>query len=394
LRLASNPGSFVSWVAGLYYFKQVQHNLGSVVLGLPGAVPLNGNQANIIVEDWIKPSHKAAFGQVTVPLGETTRLTGGLRYSRDTVVHPQNFTTCIFAPCNAVLTPFEKTFSSVDYLLRLEQDLTKDNLLYFSASSGYRPGNLASNGQAFDNEKLRAWELGSKNTINGIVTLNSSLFYYDYPKYQSSTNIAGGPPGSGREMEQIFYTAVLPVEYYGIEVQATWLITSADVLSVSPIWLHTRFKANTEFPDYSGGPISVVPTKDEPVPRAPTFAVDANYQHTFRLGNGGELFAGADVTYKSKQVIDLSTCYYSPSAASCDTAIGFNPAINENPATHVQKAYTLYGVSTGWKSSDDKWKVSAYGRNLGDKRTKLLYNAGALTVSTGRTYGMTLTRSW
>lgn len=395
LRLASNPESEISWVGGLYYFKEDQYSLGTVVLNLPGATPVNGFNVNIITEDFVRPTHRAAFGQVTVPLGETTRITGGLRYSEDKVEHPQNFVTCIFGPCNTILYPFEKTFTSLDYLARVEKDLTPDNLVYFSASSGYRPGNLAQSGNAYDNEKLRAWELGSKNRLlDGALTLNGSVFYYDYPKYQSATNIAGGPLGSGREMEQLFYTEVLPVEYYGVEVQATWALTPVDIVTIAPTWLHTRFKENAEFPEYFGGPVTVVETEGEPVPRAPSFAVDASYQHIFRLGDGGEIFASFGITYKSEQVIDFSTCYYSPSPDSCDTAIGGNPAINQNPATHTQDAYTLYGVSTGWTSSDDRWKVSLYGRNLGDTRYKLLYNGGALTVGTGRNYGLTLSRSW
>lgn len=386
LRLASNPDAKISWVAGLYYFKEDQDIVGTVVLNLPGAVPVNGYDVNIVTEDWTRPTHKAAFGQATLPLGETLRFTGGVRYSRDEVNHPQDFVTCIFAPCNAVLTPFDKTFTSFDYLARLEKDLTPDNLVYVSASSGYRPGNLAQSGGAYDNEKLRAWELGSKNSINGTLTLNGSVFYYDYPKYQLAAAIPGGGPGSGRENERIFYTAVLPVEYYGVELQATWAITSADVISIAPAWLHTKFKADAGFPAYSGGPVSVVPTDGEPVPRAPSFAVDASYQHTFSLGGGGELYAGADVTYKSKQSIDFSNCSYAPSNCAA--------AVRENSATHLQEAYTLYGVSTGWRSSDDKWNISAYGRNLGDTRTKLLYYAGAVTVSTGRTYGLTMSRSW
>lgn len=91
----------------------------------------------------------AGFGQATIPLSDTWRLTGGARYSDDEVVHPQTQTYPPIFGIPGGTTPFEENFHHLDYLARIEHDLTQDNLLYGSLSTGYRPGNLAVNGQAY-----------------------------------------------------------------------------------------------------------------------------------------------------------------------------------------------------------------------------------------------------
>src|SRR6185437_15180879 len=98
--------------------------------------------------------------------------------------------------------------AAVNWTPKLE--FTDQTLLYASFSRGYKagganpPGALFVNGQpqaqqtgletispvhplTFKPEFINAFEVGSKNTLlDGALTLNGSLFYYDYKDYQIS----------------------------------------------------------------------------------------------------------------------------------------------------------------------------------------------------------------
>lgn len=80
----------------------------------------------------------------------------------------------------------------VDWRVRLAYDLTPNNLLYGSVSTGHKSGGINDTiapglSPTFDTEKLTVFEVGSKNEFmlgNTAVTMNLSGFYYDWEDQQ------------------------------------------------------------------------------------------------------------------------------------------------------------------------------------------------------------------
>lgn len=100
---------------------------------------------------------------------------------------------------------FDETY--IDWRAGVEYDLSENNMVYATVTTGSRSGglndiivladgNLAPS--SFEREKLRSWELGSKNTfeLNGMpVTFNANLFFYQYE--DQVLQVAGVAAGGG-----------------------------------------------------------------------------------------------------------------------------------------------------------------------------------------------------
>lgn len=144
----------------------------------------------------------AAFGELYVRPTEDLKLTFGLRRSEDEKrVRDRNL--FLETPLGAEPKAFrdqKATFGSttgrivLDWTPRLAW--TDDTLVYASYSRGARSGGLNPDfdptqfpGQSasFDGESIDAYEIGAKNTLlNGRVTANLALFYYDFQGLQLS----------------------------------------------------------------------------------------------------------------------------------------------------------------------------------------------------------------
>jgi outer membrane receptor protein involved in Fe transport len=74
-------------------------------------------------------------------------------------------------------------------------------------STGYRPGSFV-NCQKTENEKVTAYEIGSKNRSGSTLTINGAVFYYKYSGFQNVESvIVNGAPNS--------FVVPLPAIFYG-----------------------------------------------------------------------------------------------------------------------------------------------------------------------------------
>lgn len=365
LRLASKPGSRITWVGGLYYY-----NESSTTTSLFGFSPTT---------DQVNNYERAVFGQATYPLTDTLRFTGGVRYTQDDVNHPQTN--------NGVTTPFTGHYQSFDYLARVEYDITARSLLYVSHSTGYRPGGIAQAPYGYENEKIKAYEIGSKNTLmDGALVLNGDIFYYNYHGgFQEGVPVPCAAPGVGNAGCYRFYVATIPADFKGAELTATWALTRADVLSISPTYIQSRYIGNTAVPIWYGGPVVPLLTAGQPTTHTSKWTANASYQHTLTFGNGSSLFGRVEANYKSKYYANFDPCIF---GGSCAGSTG-----TELPIDWVQRDYTLVNMSAGYASADQSWQVTAYARNLNN----LVYKLGASNyaeLGAPRTYGLTVSKHW
>jgi iron complex outermembrane recepter protein len=131
----------------------------------------------------------AFYGQGTYSLTESLRATGGIRWTRDKKDFSRQTNGNFTSPLAFTSVPFrdDATFKKITYRGALEADLSEDNLVYASISTGFQAGGFnnsadsVTGGASFDEQKITAYEIGSKNTFaNGTVTANLSLYWNDF----------------------------------------------------------------------------------------------------------------------------------------------------------------------------------------------------------------------
>jgi iron complex outermembrane recepter protein len=349
IRLSSNTRKGLTWIAGLYGANTAYE--GSRAIFSPPI--FNGDFGTDASQ-----STRAIFGEMGIPVAEDWRFTVGARYSHDTYSSnfPQTFKFLVPNPppdMNFADVRAAAKFNHSDYKLRVEKTVTQDSMLYASLSTGYRPGGAASNGdgttQMYGIEVNKAVELGTKNRfLNGRAQLNASVYHYDYSGFQQTYQAPGSP----------FVTIQShPASFWGGEIESKVLLTRDDELTVN------FALATAKYTDIS-----------TPVPHAPKRTVGMGYMHSFTLDNGASLGVGGDLKYQSSSYTNFS---------------------NVADAGMFQRAYTLYNLSANYESSDSKYTVTGYVKNLSNKLYKLsvVTQAGPglpelATVGSPRTFGV------
>jgi iron complex outermembrane recepter protein len=346
LRLNSPDSSRVVWDAGLYWYdsKRAEDTVNPSIVGaLPTS--LKNHYASY-----------AVFGEVTVPVTDSIRLTGGLRKTNDTKKQNENNAGTLVDYGGVT-----HHWDSLDYKARVEMDVGSKSLLYVQGSSGYRPGGFAF-GQSFENEHLRSYEVGSKNRFfDDRLQVNGAIFYYDYRDYQATIahfDSAGNFLG-------VTIVNTPPTKVKGAEIEITYAPTAQDLITLAPAFLSARYgsgllaNSTQTLADAFGGNV---------MPEAPDFAVDASYEHTWTTARGASFAARGEVHYESKS-------YVFPV---------------QNPQS-LQDAYTRSDLYLTYNSPDSKWSASAYVRNLEDEQVKTASFGPGNLVAAPRTFGFNIT---
>lgn len=368
LRLASSGESSLSWIGGLFYlnnkYKQTLEN---------GAPQTNGSFTPTLQRaQTYQNKSKGLFGEATYAFTDALRLTLGLRQSYDDVYHLDSQVGRT-VPGPDILTVDD--YEQMDWKVRVEGDLSDDNLLYGAVSTGYRPGG-AVNGKPYDPETLTAYEVGSKNRIGERLTFNVSGYYYNYDNFQAVQNY--NDPVLG--MQSVVINAA--AKFYGVEAEMTALLSANDRLSLAPAFTKSEFTDDFTFLNPITNVTSFTYTKGKRVPRTPKFSVSMDYSHRFDLSSGASITAQTDARYQGEHFTDFSDSVYTASGVP--------------DARFVQEAYTQVNASLGFAAAEDRYRVTLYGKNLTDKIYKVGIPGGPanIYVSDPRTYGVVFSTSF
>jgi iron complex outermembrane receptor protein len=340
-RLASNPGSSLQWVAGAYYYDML--NVQSCFLGC-GQTP----------ESLDTTRSKALFGQITMPLGGSIRMTAGLRHTADRKTN--------------VFRPEGETWSSNDGKLGLEYDLGPNAMAYATASTAYRPGGFNTFNPAsprFDAEHLRSIEVGMKSRLlDNRLQFNAALFQMNYRNYQAIDNYLNPAPASG---DDLFLSNVynLPRQTIrGIEAESQALLGGGTRLKAAFTYLDAKL-GDLRLHDFATA--TEYSMAGYPLPHAPKFTFKGGIEQAIDLGSGALTLRG-DLRHVTKQYVSIS----------------------ESPAT-LQPAYTQVDLSAQYRPDSDKWGINLYVKNAGNYVPKTAEFFGYLMVGSPRTYGVVLT---
>ena len=369
VRLASEPGSAINWIGGLYYSHERQPDLQVYHFYFaPGQPYFPYSVPNGIY------TSKAVFADATYPVLSNFRIEGGMRFTSE----DKNATgySTVFVPGVGQVAPDTptggaSTANRVTWKVGLDWDVTPQNLFYATASTGFKSGGVnqvsVASGlpTAYAPETILAEEVGFKNRfLDNRLQVNIDGFHYDYKGFQ----VYGGinlPVG-------LFFATLNSQQatFFGGELDAKYRLTDVDQLGVTGSILHARFDKFVvpNLGDYSGNQ----------APDAPRFQWGVNYQHVFMLANADNINFNINSDLIGPQHADYSN----------------------NPGS-IQSTYTRTGVSVTYERSDN-WTVTAYIRNIENTAVPNTWSTAApgetpqdvVTVDPPRTFGVSVKKSF
>ena len=333
-RLAGD-GEKLNWVVGAYVFSEsIDAN----------QVFDQGSNGTRIFSD-LGTDSAAVFGQATYSLTDRFRVTGGLRYTKDsktqlTETHTLPFVG--FVPGVFPLSPIildirgdavtDVDFEKVTYKAGVEFDASPKSLLYATMATGFKSGVLfPAQVNAFSApEEMTAFTVGSKNRFfDNTLQLNGEAFYWDYKDQQIShlgpvqvATTPGGPIFGPIFLTENAGTATIA----GAEVELLFKPTAWDEFSANLQYLDATYD-DLKYQAYSstggapaiGCPITpTTQTGASPAARifnvdcsgqslvnAPKWSVQLGYVKTLNLGDKGRLILAADTRLETSRYLSL-----------------------------------------------------------------------------------------
>ena len=379
LRLASSPDSKLAWQTGVLYY---DNSLSSHLL--VQLVDLGIDPVNALVRD---KTTKAigGFAEATYPVTDAWRMTGGVRYDHTKVSVVEDYTSITGVTQTLSGSAGTRSFSNFTYKARLEHDLTTQNLLYASISTGFSPGDVSVSTDPAGNpfalelqaETLTAYEIGSKNRfLDQRLQVNGAVYYYDYGAYQAANVNISNIPGV---LE--FSTLAAPAQSYGAELETMFQMTADDRASVNLSYTNARFTGKNKPIDTGPGAFVTFGqffTRDH-IPNVTPFSANLGYDHIFRLPADSTLTLHGDGRFMAG--------HYLTNAAETDVAAGRSPYLRV-------RGEWVGDVSATWALANGRFSVSGYCRNIAnnrDKTTAFVQDPNILSEPHDpRTYGVVL----
>jgi len=352
LRLTSDTGGPFDFILGAYFNREKVYNQTTLEVfngldvdedgqvtaadcaaGLPAACKVR-NQF-----DQVKKSI-ALYTDLKYKVSDALTLRGGLRYTHDDGEQTGFSSDALgvdesFVANLIPLSDLRFKQDNVSGKIGLDYKLASGDLLYASVSRGYRAPSF--NAQAFfapvelgvaKAEQVTAFEAGAKTQFwDRRITLNMAAFYYSY-KNQQFINV--NPADASQQLLNIPKS-----ELYGAEAELTVRPSDAFTLHAGLGLLSTKIKE---------GIVSGVNVAGNRLSNAPSLTFNASFDWTVVQGSFGSFSIHPEMAYQSSQFFE-----------------------NINIPRLRQTSYALFGGHLDWDSSDSRYSLSVWARNLGNK---------------------------
>jgi outer membrane receptor protein involved in Fe transport len=288
-----------------------------------------------------------------------------------------------FDPTTLGVVPFdrEESYDSIDGRLRLEWRPEDGQLFYAGVSQGERHGGFQFVGNPFPSEKILAYEVGAKNTfLDGLMFLNTSLFYYDFKNrflQQTENNIPS-------------ILNAPKVRVYGVEFQWIWVVTEALRVNANVGYLKSEFTQDfftqdntlsevnpTGFcgfkmvgdqhgtgPTCDGGLVQNI--RGNTLPRSPEWTVSFGVEYGWEFASG-TMTTRLDFTWRD----DMNFRWFENDIDGADS-------------------YTRTDLRIRWDPNDGTWWTEIFVQNLEDDDEIRSQLSG---TTNGRTYNFSAPRS-
>jgi iron complex outermembrane receptor protein len=389
LRLGSNGGGDLTYVAGVYYsygdikrpFARRRALCASGVLGQPCAVAPTYQSSSSFAE--LKTNSVAAFGQAEYRIVGGLKLLGGLRVQYE---NGKNYGTQLgIVTTGDTLLPgvppvgggtLKDHDTAVTGKAGLQYEFSRNLQVYGTYTRGYKgigynmeaSTNFATQ-TVLDPEHVNAYEVGLKGrAVDGALTFAIAAFRSDYSNLQVQTNrsdpvtgvtnFVATNAGSSRSQGVEVETTVRPTRNFTINGSFTYTDSTVNINGLNcPLQLQAAAPVLTgDFPTNScfrpRTTVNGVLTTGTPqqnlrnarLPASPKFRIGVTPRLDTEISDTLSAFAQVSVNYQSRQQF----------------------AIEQDPLL-VQKAYTLVDATVGVHTPDERYTLSVFVKNLFDK---------------------------
>jgi iron complex outermembrane receptor protein len=386
-------------------------------MGVPGlATPNLWANSNIVQS--ARTLERSLFGNVTAHIGDSTEISGGLRYinykaySSKTIQTGTVYIDGTFLgtrPAGPLGVTIDEEFNPVIYTASVKHRFNDNIMVYASTGSSWRASaqtngiidrdDLAPWGSMLDllhlpPETSKSYEIGFKSDwLNKRLMLNLTYYHQDFKNYFYSSpgtivaqrlSVAPGGDPSGPNAGDTFKIAVMdPALSVGVPVK------------VDGVEAEFAFRASRNW-DLSGTvSYSISKIKNGLIPCNTQASQDALHgvitPGAFVAANGGQQFATCRVNYRAGVSApfsaSLQTEYRQPLN---DVATGFVRALasiygdsQNDPANPLDdiKGYALVNLYAGIRETHGNWELAAYVKNLFDTQRVLTRDANVWTTS-------------
>ena len=361
--LSNDPDSKFKWIGGLFFFDQTAWGRYTIIGESLQFIPPPGGPLNTLqLNGKIESNSIAGFGELTYSFTDQTRVTAGLRWTRDTREFDGNNKVMIggvadpdegfFDDPNGIFVKVvspkakKKHWTEPTYRFVLDHKFTDDVMVYGSYNRGFRSGNYitafsvgAEPQEPFDPEFVDAYEVGMKSDLmGGNVRLNTSFYYYDVKdlQFQILQNVATITQNAAK------------AKIKGAELDLTWAATDEFIFMLGASYVDGEYKnfdnAVSQTPLATGGNAY------------PPIAIDASGN---QIGGTPEWALTGAIMFSKEAA---SGKYGASLRAS------YNDGYPWEPDQRLQQdSYTILNASVEWRAPSDKWGLRLTGRNLLDE---------------------------
>ena len=371
MRLASSVDSNMKWIFGANWYKSEQsEDQDQYYSGYPDLRVDRDSIRNM--------KTLAAYGNVTYPVTDRFRVTGGGRYTKDSS-YSFSYESTIDADGNLVLpddAPTETEYNAPNYKLGLEYDLGPNSMFYTDVATSYRiVGGGGAGSASTEPEETIAYSLGSKNRfLENKLQVNISGFFYSVKNIRVD---AGGIRDMETGQMDSGNNANGKLNRYGVDLQTNMIVTQKDKLDFSVTYLNSEF--TDLFFDFEDPTLPDQNLEGATENYNSKWTLAATYSHDFNLPNGGLLSARLDTRYRTSYRLVMIPFY--------QTTDGIVPYGSEVK----QEAYHIDNFNLTYNDPNGKWTLSGYVNNIWNYAEKKTIIMNSLMVGDPRTYGAILT---
>jgi outer membrane receptor protein involved in Fe transport len=392
IRYASAFDSPVNFVAGVY--REYDHQLLSVYVlttngfGLPTGPFCDNNSCDALTypgtgttffgrtdERWT--TSYAGFGEATWKITDAWTAVAGIRYFTESLqgVQVQTHPFGGFPP-GPTLVPLpdpNETFDKVTWKANLSYKFSDSLLGYGTVSTGFRSGGLNAISEPFEPipaayspDSLINFEVGAKGRLaNGLFDYQADVYFIRWSNIQVQETtpdgafVYQGNAGEAKVKGVEFEFTAHPIQY----------LTAIFAGSYQDAYLAQGASAA----QYALNP--TLGLTGDTIPDVPKYQLSLGLNYKWPIANGWDGLVATDVTYR-----DAEDSYFSSNSFNLPLA-----------------PYTLVGLRLGL--IEGPWSVTAFARNLTDKRAQVsainsTQDPDALLTVQPRTIGLTATRKF
>lgn len=351
---------------------------------------------------------KFLYGNITYPITDRFRLTGGARLS-DSYNEIDEYGWPNLADPGSLEVQHEHQelkYNDPNFKFGLEYDVNEKMMVYTDWSSSFRTHGQAYPGLNNRTEELDAYNLGLKSRFfENKLQLNGAAYYYDYRNYYLSPDLINvqylnqGDYNNDGDFDDIVngrpetmimgdqtYDQCQDAKSYGLDISSTMLFTAQDKLDLSVSY--SRFEFVDAFFDFQDA-TNELGFEDQDIsgqqkPNSPEFTISGSYSHNFTLPNGGSLTARVDSKWQSSYLLNYMT-----KSAEIDR-MTFALTVHDITEIVQQEAHHLDNISLVYYDPSRKWTLTCYVNNIWNYAKKLGFQSMgpyALWIGPPRTYG-------